>query len=140
MNKNEKIPGTSMETSCPAASDGLTDELIDRIAGLAELSVSEASRPASPDLTSRSADGKSALPNGLPSDGDRERIRSDMEQMLGFVNQLRDADVDGIDLSSEEGAPTVFREDEAVVSETPEELVSGAPGITDGMFAVPRSI
>ena len=102
-----------METSCPAASDGLTDELIDRIAGLAELSV---------------------------SDGDRERIRSDMEQMLGFVNQLRDADVDGIDLSSEEGAPTVFREDEAVVSETPEELVSGAPGITDGMFAVPRSI
>ena len=91
----------------------ITSELIDRIAGLAELSVSE---------------------------GERDRIRGDMEQMLGFVNCLKEADTDGIELVAGEGRTVALREDAAVTSETPEELVSGAPGLTDGMVAVPRSI
>ena len=95
----------------------MTDKEIDRIADLAELSIDES---------------------------ERERIREDMRKMLDFVDQLKEADI-GAEETSTGPDPSVFpegvfREDDGVDFDDPEDLVQAAPKKARGMYVVPRSI
>lgn len=72
----------------------------------------------------------------------KEKIKSDISQMLEFVNNLNEVDVSNIEaISSTIGGGTPFREDIAVSSkEISDNILKNAPKSEDNYFVVPKII
>lgn len=75
------------------------------------------------------------------SDSELDRYAHDLEQILGYVEQLRDVDVTGVEPTSQvTGLMNVLREDipNDELPVTGDELGQFAPAIRDGYLLVPQ--
>ena len=71
-------------------------------------------------------------------EGERGRLRADLESILGYVESLRELDTSAFESATgNEGLVGAFREDEAHAALTQEEALRNAPAQLDGHFAVP---
>jgi aspartyl-tRNA(Asn)/glutamyl-tRNA(Gln) amidotransferase subunit C len=92
----------------------IDDRMIDKIAGLAYLEF---------------------------RDEEKEKIRKDLEQILTFVEKLKELDTDRVDpLIYLSDNPDVLREDRIIHSLNRDEALLNAPDKSDGFFRVPKVI
>lgn len=92
----------------------VTREMVEKIAGLAKLSF---------------------------SDEEMEEIRQDLSRMIGFVDQLKAMDLDGVPpLTHMTDAVDAWREDRAAPSLSREEALANAPSVEGPFFTVPKFI
>jgi aspartyl-tRNA(Asn)/glutamyl-tRNA(Gln) amidotransferase subunit C len=71
----------------------------------------------------------------------RERVRGDLERMLGFVDALQQADVDSIEPMAHPAASySVLRTDQVDVADRSEALLALAPAASAGLYLVPKVI
>jgi aspartyl-tRNA(Asn)/glutamyl-tRNA(Gln) amidotransferase subunit C len=92
----------------------VTEALIDKLAKLARLSFNEQ---------------------------EKADIRADLERMIGFVDQLRALDLEGVEpLMHMSEADNVWREDQVKGEISRDEALSNAPAHTDQFFTVPKVI
>lgn len=74
-------------------------------------------------------------------DEDKEKIRQDLEQILTFVEKLRELDTEDVDpLIYLSDKTNVLREDRVSGSISHEEALLNAPEKSDGFFKVPKVI
>jgi aspartyl-tRNA(Asn)/glutamyl-tRNA(Gln) amidotransferase subunit C len=72
---------------------------------------------------------------------EKSEIRTDLERMIGFVDQLRALDLEGVEpLMHMSEADNVFREDLVKGEISREEALSNAPAHDDQFFTVPKVI
>ena len=70
-----------------------------------------------------------------------ERLKGDMNAILGFVEQLGEVDVEGVEpMTSVVDASLKRREDVITDGGYPERVLSNAPESADGFFLVPRVV
>lgn len=67
-----------------------------------------------------------------------ERIAAEMTKILGYIDQLREVDVEG--LRPAPPAATPMRDDEPRASIDREAVAANAPAWRDGFFVVPKVI
>ena len=67
-----------------------------------------------------------------------DRIAGEMTTILGYIDQLREIDVDGVELAA--GAATPMRDDTPRPSIERELAARNAPAWNDGFFVVPQII
>src|SRR5690606_38122265 len=75
------------------------------------------------------------------SDSELDRYAHDLEQILGYVEQLRDVDVTGVEPTSQvTGLMNVLREDapDDEVRVTAQAVSQFAPSLRDGYLVVPQ--
>jgi aspartyl-tRNA(Asn)/glutamyl-tRNA(Gln) amidotransferase subunit C len=74
------------------------------------------------------------------SDDAAVRMQQELDTILGFVAQLDDADLDGLEPTYQTtGLTNVTRDDEVIdYGVTPEELLKNAPATQDGSLKVRR--
>ena len=71
---------------------------------------------------------------------ERESARTDLCEMLDYIDQLNELDTsDILPMSHVFAVNNVFREDVVTNGDMREEMLSGAPGEKDGMFMAPRT-
>lgn len=75
-------------------------------------------------------------------EGELPKLAGELEQILGYVERLQQADLSGLSDEDLEGSASeaVLREDEVQASFSPEEATENAPASEDGAFLVPRVI
>jgi aspartyl-tRNA(Asn)/glutamyl-tRNA(Gln) amidotransferase subunit C len=71
-------------------------------------------------------------------DAGLDRMASEMTKILTYIDQLREADVDGFD--EHDVTVTPFREDETRPSLERTRVAENAPAWRDGFFVVPKVI
>ncbi len=72
---------------------------------------------------------------------EKEKIRKDLEQILTFVERLKELDTDNIEpLVYLSDSTNVLREDKAVRSISHDEALQNAPEKSGGFFKVPKVI
>ena len=92
----------------------ITDEIIDYVAALAKLSLSEEGR---------------------------ERAKSDLEGILQMMDVMNELDTDGVEpMSHVFPVHNVFREDVVVNGDVRDEMLKNAPEEKDGSFMVPKTV
>lgn len=92
----------------------VTTELIDNLAKLAKLQFSEE---------------------------EKEGLKKDLSQMIGFIEKLNELDTEGVEpLLHMSSRTNVFREDVVQGSITCEEALQNAPQKNDSFFLVPKVI
>ena len=70
---------------------------------------------------------------------EKERMRSQLDAILGYVEQLRRVDTDGVEPTAHVlPLVNVLREDEVRPSYPVETMLANAPDVQDGQFRVPR--
>lgn len=70
---------------------------------------------------------------------EKERMRSQLEVILGYVAQLQEVDTEGVPPTSHVLAlANVFREDEVRPPYPSDAMLANAPELEDGLFRVPR--
>jgi aspartyl-tRNA(Asn)/glutamyl-tRNA(Gln) amidotransferase subunit C len=70
---------------------------------------------------------------------EKERMRSQLDAILGYVEQLRRVDTDGVEPTAHVlPLVNVLREDEVRPSYPFEAMLANAPDAQDGQFRVPR--
>ncbi|HEX7022461.1 MAG TPA: Asp-tRNA(Asn)/Glu-tRNA(Gln) amidotransferase subunit GatC [Trueperaceae bacterium] len=75
------------------------------------------------------------------SPGEALTIRSDLNSLLGYFEQLRNLDTDGVEeLTRPVATRNVFRDDEARPGLAPEEVLALAVDTEDGFVKVPRTV
>jgi aspartyl-tRNA(Asn)/glutamyl-tRNA(Gln) amidotransferase subunit C len=76
----------------------------------------------------------------LALDGDeKERMRSQLEAILGYVEQLRRVNTDGVEPTAHVlPLVNVLRDDEVRPSYPVEAMLANAPDAQEGQFRVPR--
>jgi aspartyl-tRNA(Asn)/glutamyl-tRNA(Gln) amidotransferase subunit C len=75
------------------------------------------------------------------SEEETQRFQGQLDQVVGYVEQLRKLDVSGIEPTAHAvDRANVMREDEPVVSLTPEEATVNAPRRANDLFIVPKVI
>lgn len=74
-------------------------------------------------------------------EAERDQVRADLEQMLGYVNQLQQLNTEGVEpVLHPFNVTNAFREDQAVEQGLAEKLKNSAPKAQDGWYMVPRTI
>lgn len=72
---------------------------------------------------------------------ERERAKKDVEEMLGYVDRLKEVDTRGVEpICSVFPVHNVFREDEEILVENREDILANAPKMRDGAVVVPKTI
>lgn len=72
---------------------------------------------------------------------ERERAKKDVEEMLGYIDRLREVDTRGVEpIFSVFPVHNVFREDEEILMENREDILANAPKMRDGAVVVPKTI
>lgn len=72
---------------------------------------------------------------------EKEEIKKDLQQMIGFVEKINELDLDGVEpLLHMSGEVNAFREDEVKGSITREEALKNAPEHDGQFFKVPKVI
>ena len=75
------------------------------------------------------------------SEEETQRFQGQLDQVVGYVEQLRKLDVSGIEPTAHAvDRANVMREDDPVVSLTPEEATANAPRRANDLFIVPKVI
>jgi aspartyl-tRNA(Asn)/glutamyl-tRNA(Gln) amidotransferase subunit C len=70
---------------------------------------------------------------------EKEELRSQLETILGYVEQLRRVDTAGVEPTAHVlPLVNVMRDDEVRPSYPPEAMLANAPDAVDGQFRVPR--
>ena len=70
---------------------------------------------------------------------EKERMRSQLDAILGYVEQLRRVNTDGVEPTAHVlPLVNVLRDDEVRPSYPVEAMVANAPDVQDGQFRVPR--
>ncbi|ORE95767.1 Asp-tRNA(Asn)/Glu-tRNA(Gln) amidotransferase subunit GatC [Acuticoccus yangtzensis] len=70
-----------------------------------------------------------------------ERLKGDMNQILGFVEQLAEVNVDGVEpMTSVVDAVLKQRDDVITDGGYPDRVLANAPEAADGFFLVPRVV
>jgi aspartyl-tRNA(Asn)/glutamyl-tRNA(Gln) amidotransferase subunit C len=70
---------------------------------------------------------------------EQERMRGQLDAILGYVEQLRQVDTAGVEPTAHVlPLVNVFREDEVQPSYPEEAMLANAPELQDGQFRVPR--
>jgi aspartyl-tRNA(Asn)/glutamyl-tRNA(Gln) amidotransferase subunit C len=73
------------------------------------------------------------------ADGEKERMRSQLDAILGYVEQLRRVDTDGVEPTAHVlPLVNVLRDDEVRPSYPVEAMLANAPDAEDGQVRVPR--
>ncbi len=76
----------------------------------------------------------------VPED-DVASLSSELSSILGWVEQLAEADVDGVvPMASAADLTLPLRDDEATSGTRREDILANAPDARDGYFAVPKVI
>ncbi len=71
---------------------------------------------------------------------EKKQAKKDMEQMLGFIEQLNELDTTGVEpMSHVLPLENVFREDVVTNGDGSEATLKNAPGEKDNMFIVPKT-
>ncbi|WP_058485619.1 Asp-tRNA(Asn)/Glu-tRNA(Gln) amidotransferase subunit GatC [Defluviitalea phaphyphila] len=92
----------------------ISDELMEYIANLAKLELSEK---------------------------EKEQAKKDMERMLSYIDKLNELDTEGIEpLSHIFSVNNVFREDVVTNGDDSENILSNAPERKDEAFKVPKTV
>jgi aspartyl-tRNA(Asn)/glutamyl-tRNA(Gln) amidotransferase subunit C len=66
------------------------------------------------------------------------RMADEMTKILGYIDQLREIDVEGFE--ERDATITLFREDEPHATTPREQVERNAPAWRDGLFVVPKVI
>jgi aspartyl-tRNA(Asn)/glutamyl-tRNA(Gln) amidotransferase subunit C len=70
-------------------------------------------------------------------DEEVEKFRHDLSVVLDYVDELQQVDTKGLEIVSQvTGQQNVQRPDEAVLTESQEEIMANAPEIKDGYYKV----
>jgi aspartyl-tRNA(Asn)/glutamyl-tRNA(Gln) amidotransferase subunit C len=70
---------------------------------------------------------------------EKERMRSQLDAILGYVEQLRRVNTDGVEPTAHVlPLVNVLRDDEVRPSYPVEAMLANAPDVQDGQFRVPR--
>lgn len=69
-----------------------------------------------------------------------ERISKDFENIVGFVDKLRELDLSGVEDTLDLSRCNAFYPDAPVQALTREQLFANAPAVASGCIAVPRTI
>ena len=71
----------------------------------------------------------------------RAAIAEDLNGILGWIEQLNEVDVDGVEpMTSAVDMKAPMREDEVTAGGIREQVLANAPKAEDGFFVVPRSV
>lgn len=74
-------------------------------------------------------------------EGDLASLSSELSSILGWVEQLAEADVEGVvPMASAADLTLPLRDDEAASGARREDILANAPDARDGYFAVPKVI
>ena len=72
---------------------------------------------------------------------ERERAKKDVEEMLGYIDRLKEVDTRGVEpICSVFPVHNVFREGEEILVENREDILANAPKMQDGAVVVPKTI
>ncbi|WP_420393262.1 Asp-tRNA(Asn)/Glu-tRNA(Gln) amidotransferase subunit GatC [Acuticoccus sp.] len=75
------------------------------------------------------------------SEEDAARLTGDMNAILGFVEELGEVDVDGVEpMTSVVEARLRRRDDRVTEGGEPQRILANAPEAADGFFLVPRVV
>lgn len=75
------------------------------------------------------------------SDAELDRLRADLDQMLGYVEKLGELDTSNVDPTTQVGeAGTPTRRDEVTNRSAASEMLANAPSAERGYFKVPKII
>ena len=77
------------------------------------------------------------------SDGEYDKLTTDMNNVLGYIDQLKELDVSNVEPLeniNESVEKNVFRADISAPSLSTEEALKNAPKAADGYFLVPKVI
>lgn len=75
------------------------------------------------------------------SDEEREVFQAQLEDVLAYVNQLKELDVEGIEpMAHAVPLENVFREDEPAECLDRDQVMQNAPLARDGQFVLPRIV
>ncbi len=75
------------------------------------------------------------------SDAEAERMTGEMNSILGFVEQLNEVDVEGIEpLTSVVPMEMKKREDKVTDGEKADDIIANAPATVDHFFLVPKVV
>jgi aspartyl-tRNA(Asn)/glutamyl-tRNA(Gln) amidotransferase subunit C len=75
------------------------------------------------------------------TDAEKEKLGPQLERIVGYVEQLREVDVDGIEpMSHPVPLENVLRPDEAAAPGDRDEYLRNAPATRDGQIVVPPVI
>ncbi|HUY26292.1 MAG TPA: Asp-tRNA(Asn)/Glu-tRNA(Gln) amidotransferase subunit GatC [Candidatus Binataceae bacterium] len=73
--------------------------------------------------------------------GEEEQLRTDMDQILAYVDKLGELDTSGVEPTMQVGeSGTPMRADEVTNSHDPEAMLANAPARERGYFKVPKII
>lgn len=71
------------------------------------------------------------------ADGEAEKFQKELSSVLDYVNELQQVNTDGVEIvSSVTGLENVEREDEAVMIDYQEKIMSNAPDRKDNYYKV----
>ena len=75
------------------------------------------------------------------SEDDATRMTGELNAILGFVEQLDEVNIDGVEpLTSVVETKLPMREDEVTDGDRRDEVLANAPKSDEGFFVVPRSV
>ncbi|MFO7871873.1 MAG: Asp-tRNA(Asn)/Glu-tRNA(Gln) amidotransferase subunit GatC [Kiritimatiellia bacterium] len=75
------------------------------------------------------------------SDEELARFQEQLNDVVGYVDKIRELDLDGVEPTSHALAvKNVFRKDEVAGGLTREEILANAPAQAEGQFKVPKII
>ncbi len=73
-------------------------------------------------------------------DEEAERLRGELDSILGYVKKLEELNTDGVEPMTHMTLRSPLREDVVAPSFTPDEALAAAPARFDDAFEVPRII
>lgn len=75
------------------------------------------------------------------SDAEAEALRGELNTILGFVEQLNEVNVEGVEpMTSVQPMPLPVRTDEVTDGDCPEDIVANAPAHEGAFFVVPKVV
>jgi aspartyl-tRNA(Asn)/glutamyl-tRNA(Gln) amidotransferase subunit C len=93
------------------------------------------------DITTRDVEWIAQLARLALTETEREAFRHQLSDILTYVEQLKELDTAGVDLTATGASHVnVFREDEPRPSLPLEQVMANAPESADGFFVVPKII
>ncbi len=72
---------------------------------------------------------------------EEERIRANMDEILGYIDKLNELNTDGVEPTAQVGDPGMAMRDDVVTNHPdPEAMLANAPARERGYFKVPKII
>ena len=92
-------------------------------------------------ISDEQLNGVSVLAKLELSGSEREQIRTDIGDMLTYIDKLNELDTEAVSATAQIfSRHNVFREDVVVNGDNSEELLSSAPEVKNGFFKVPKTL